>query len=133
MGAIFVQPGNYHENLLITTEALTLLGAGAATTIITGDGTSNVVYAFGIASFRIERFSVLNAGKSGSLPGSAAIYRTTFRHSGARTKSRTRNPEIVARDSGFALRAPRMTWRGQIRNDVEKPNDVTHKKSEERR
>jgi hypothetical protein len=71
---IFVKPGNYHENLLITTSSLTLMGAGASTTIITGDGTSNVVYVFGVTSFRIERFSVLNAGKSGTLPGSAAIH-----------------------------------------------------------
>jgi hypothetical protein len=69
-----VGPGNYHENVLITTESLSLIGSGASTTVITGDKTSNVVYAFGVTSFRIERFSIHNAGQSGMLPGSAAIH-----------------------------------------------------------
>lgn len=71
---ISVLPGNYHENLLITKQGLTLRGSGASSTFITGDGTSNVVSVFGVNSFTIERFTVRNAGKSGELPGNAAIF-----------------------------------------------------------
>ena len=70
---IWVRPGTYNENLMITKPNLTLQGSGASSTIISGDRTANVVTVFGVTSFTIERFTVRNAGKSGAVPGSAAI------------------------------------------------------------
>jgi hypothetical protein len=71
---IFVSPGTYNENVLVTKPDLTLKGSGASSTIINGDRTANVVYAFRITSFTIEGFTVKNAGQTGGLPGSAAIH-----------------------------------------------------------
>ncbi len=71
---IWVRPGTYNENLMITKPNLTLQGSGASSTIISGDRTANVVTVFGVTSFTIERFTVRNAGKSGTVPGSAAIH-----------------------------------------------------------
>jgi hypothetical protein len=74
---IAVSPGIYYENLIITKDGLSLIGSGAETTVIDGQGKYNVVYkplSYSINTFSIEGFTIRNSNSSGSLPGGAGIH-----------------------------------------------------------
>jgi hypothetical protein len=70
---IFVFKGVYYENVFVD-KSIDLVGENKDSTIIDGSQIDNVVYAFHIANFKIEGFTVRNSNQGGSTPGNVGVH-----------------------------------------------------------
>ena len=73
-GTVHVAAGTYYENVIITKESVTLVGACNKMPVIDGGNGSNVIYIFGVTSATIECVEVRNSAHTGEMPGSAGIH-----------------------------------------------------------